>query len=115
MLMETDSEALMHAGTELATRTWGRLLEELSWRAEDVDRVICHQIGAAHRKNLLGALGLGLDMDYPTFQRLGNMGSVSLPLTFDQAEQAGHLPPGLRVALLGIGSGLHCCMLGVET
>jgi 3-oxoacyl-[acyl-carrier-protein] synthase III len=42
------------------------------------------------------------------------MGSVSLPATFALGEEAGFIEPGQRVAMLGIGSGLHCLMLGVE-
>lgn len=113
MLMETDAETLMHAGNELATRTWSRLLDELDWSPASIDRVVTHQVGSAHRKLLLNTLEVELDKDYPTFPTLGNIGSVSLPLTFDLAERAGHLSAGQRVALLGIGSGLHCCMLGV--
>lgn len=114
-LMETDSEALLHAGNSLAKRTWARFLEELQWSAQDVDRIVTHQVGAAHRKLLLETLEIDPDIDYPTVDRLGNIGSVSLPLTYDLAERAGHVLPGQRVGLLGIGSGLHCCMLGVTT
>ena len=113
-LMETDSERLLQAGNALAGRTWARLLEELGWRAEEVERVVTHQVGAAHRKLLLETLGIEPERDYPTVGTLGNIGSVSLPLTFDLAERAGHITPGQRVALLGIGSGLHCSMLGVR-
>ena len=49
-----------------------------------------------------------------TFEFLGNMGTVSLPLTAALAEEREFLRPGDRVGLLGIGSGLNCMMLGVE-
>lgn len=114
MLMDTDSEALLQAGNALAARTWAGLLEELGWRAREVERVITHQVGAAHRRLLLETLGIDGERDYPTVDRLGNIGSVSLPITFDLAQRAGHLQAGQRVAMLGIGSGLQCCMLGVE-
>ena len=52
--------------------------------------------------------------DFSTFEHLGNIGTVSLPLTAALAEERGFLTPGDRVALLGIGSGLNCLMLGVE-
>ena len=42
------------------------------------------------------------------------MGSVSLPLSFHQALEQGAIRKGEKVALLGIGSGLHCMMLAVE-
>ena len=114
-LMETDSEALLHAGNALAARTWREFLDELGWQAGDVDRVVTHQVGAAHRRLLLETLDIEPARDFPTVQHLGNIGSVSLPLTYELAEEAGHVAAGQRVALLGIGSGLHCCMLGVES
>jgi 3-oxoacyl-[acyl-carrier-protein] synthase-3 len=114
-LMETDSEALLLAGNALAARTWREFQDELGWRADQVERVVTHQVGAAHRRLLLETLGIEPERDFPTVQWLGNIGSVSLPLTYDLAEEAGHVGPGQRVALLGIGSGLHCCMLGVAT
>jgi 3-oxoacyl-[acyl-carrier-protein] synthase-3 len=111
--METDSEALLHAGCALAARTWGAFLDEVRW-PEGPDRVVTHQVGVAHRRLLLESLELDRALDFPTVERLGNIGSVSLPLSFSMARASGHLAPGQRVAWLGIGSGLHCMMLGVE-
>jgi 3-oxoacyl-[acyl-carrier-protein] synthase-3 len=113
MRMETDSEALMQAGNELAQRTFRDFLDELGWRADGVERVVTHQVGSAHRKLLLESLGLGLERDFPTFATLGNVGSVSLPLSYAMAREQGFVRPGQRVALLGIGSGLHCQMLAL--
>lgn len=114
-LMETESERLMHAGNALAARTWEAFLAELEWTAESVDRTVTHQVGIAHRRLLLETLGIDPARDYPTVETLGNIGSVSLPITYALAEEAGHIAPGQRVAMLGIGSGLHCSMLGVRT
>ena len=47
-----------------------------------------------------------------TFEYLGNIGTVSLPLTAALAEEREFLQPGDRVGFLGIGSGLNCLMLG---
>ena len=60
--------------------------------------------------------GLGLDTakDFPTVEFMGNCGSASLPATAALAVQAGRLKPGQRLAMLGIGSGINCTMLGVE-
>lgn len=113
-LMTTDSEAMLHAGNELLARTWARFLEEVGWSAASVDRVVTHQVGVQHRRLVLSTLGLPLERDFPTVETLGNIGSVSLPLTFARARESGFLSPGQRVALLGIGSGLQCQILGVE-
>ena len=52
--------------------------------------------------------------DFSTFEYLGNIGTVSLPLTAALAEEREALEPGDRVGFLGIGSGLNCLMLGFE-
>jgi acyl-CoA:acyl-CoA alkyltransferase len=76
--------------------------------------VICHQVGAGHRDAILKALGITKDKEYSTYEFLGNIGTVSLPLTAALAEEREFLRPGDRVSLLGIGSGLNCLMLAVE-
>jgi len=114
-LMHTDSEALLHSGNALAARTFERFSKELGWSPGDVQRVVTHQVGVAHRRLLLATLGLDEALDFPTVEHLGNMGSVSLPLSFHQALQQGFVRENERVALLGIGSGLHCMMLAIQT
>jgi len=114
-LMQTDSEALLHAGNDLAARTWERFRSELGWTASSLDRVVTHQVGVAHRRLLTETLGIDPAIDYPTVERLGNIGSVSLPLCLSMARDEGVIGSGQRVAMLGIGSGLHCLMLGLDT
>ncbi len=113
-LMETDSEALLHAGIELAQETFAAFCAEHDLSPERLDRVITHQVGSAHRRLLLDALGLSTDQDFVTFPTLGNVGSVSLPITLAMAAEQGAVQTGHRVALLGIGSGLTCQMLDVS-
>jgi len=112
--MQTDSEAMLHAGVALADETFAAFRAELGWERDQIERVITHQVGRAHRKLLLQSLELDESLDYPTVERLGNMGSVSVPVTLDLARRAGFVGAGQRVACLGIGSGLQCHMLGLS-
>jgi 3-oxoacyl-[acyl-carrier-protein] synthase-3 len=114
LAMQTNSEAMLVAGVELARETWSDFSAATGWNAQNPDRFICHQVGAAHRRKLYETLGLELSKDFSTFETLGNMGSVSLPATLALAAEAGAVSEGSRVALLGIGSGLNCLMLGLE-
>ncbi len=114
LAMQTDSEALLVAGVELAQKTWAAFRRELDWATADFDRFICHQVGSAHRRKLYEALRLDLAKDFSTFETLGNTGSVALPATLATAADAGVIGSGDKVGLLGIGSGLNCLMLGVE-
>ncbi|MEW6072047.1 MAG: 3-oxoacyl-ACP synthase III [Planctomycetota bacterium] len=113
-LMRTDSEALLRAGDELAARTFAEFLREIDWRREDIDRTVTHQVGTAHKRVIFETIGLAETIDYPTLETFGNMASVSLPLSFSMAVEAGFIRHGERVMMLGIGSGLNCLMLGVE-
>lgn len=114
LMMQTDSESLMIAGVKLAKENWYRTLEELNWKNADVDKIIPHQVGVAHRLAMLSELGLPLDRDYQTFEQFGNTGSAALPLTLIKASHANFFKSGDNIALLGIGSGLTSTMLGVE-
>jgi 3-oxoacyl-[acyl-carrier-protein] synthase III len=99
---------------DLGLRTWKAFLSRLGWAAETIDKVICHQVGTPHRDTILKALGISRDKEFSTYEYLGNIGTVSLPLTAALAEEREFLLPGDRVGFLGIGSGLNCLMLGVE-
>ena len=113
-LMETDAEAVLNHGTELARDTWAAFKSELGWDERTPDKLILHQVGTSYRRQLLGALDLPDDRDFPTLQNLGNIGSVSLPISLAMAADEGAVQPGHKLALLGIGSGLNCVMMGVE-
>lgn len=112
--METDSEALLHAGVALAARTWQETRRVLGWDNNEVDKVFTHQVGKAHRRLLLETLELSPQLDFPTVEFLGNTGAVALPTAAALGIERGHLQDGDRVALLGIGSGLNSVMLGIE-
>ena len=112
--MATDSIAVLKHGVELGRKTWNAFLRKIGWREEQIDKVICHQVGISHRQTVLQALGIDARKEFSTFAHLGNIGTVSLPLTAAVAEERDFLRAGDRVGLLGIGSGLNCLMLGVE-
>lgn len=114
MEMATDATAVLEHGVALGVETWGAFLEAMDWSGGQVDRTIMHQVGAPHRDTMLAALGIPPEKDFQTYEYLGNIGTVSLPITAAIAEERGVLERGQRVAFCGIGSGLNCLMLGVE-
>ena len=112
--MRTDAVTLLKEGVELTKHTWEHFLAQRNWLVEQVDKVICHQVGASNRKQVLSALNIPPEKEFPTYQLLGNMGTVSLPVTAAMAHDQGFLRPGDQVSFLGIGSGLNCMMLGIK-
>jgi 3-oxoacyl-[acyl-carrier-protein] synthase-3 len=112
--MTTHAGEVLRHGVDLGVRTWRSFLEKAGLAASQIDKIICHQVGANNRDEILKRLGIDKAKDYSTFEFLGNIGTVSLPLTAALAEEREFLRPGDRVGFLGIGSGLNCMMLGLE-
>ncbi|MGC4003975.1 MAG: 3-oxoacyl-ACP synthase III [Pirellulales bacterium] len=113
-LMTTDSERLMHAGIALGAETFRRWTDARGWTVDDFQKTVCHQVGPTHRKALLAALEIPPERDYAIVERFGNTGSTALPATLAAALEDGHIVPGDRVGLLGIGSGINTLMLALE-
>lgn len=113
--MRTDSEALLHAGVALAQNCWARFKGATGWDEATPDRIVTHQVGRRHSLMLFEKLGLDPAKDCQSFDRLGNVGSVSVPATLALALADGRIRAGEQVALLGIGSGLASMMLAAET
>jgi 3-oxoacyl-[acyl-carrier-protein] synthase-3 len=114
ILMATDSEELLKQGIETARDTWFDFLAELNWQPEQIDSFFCHQVGQAHARLLFGSLDIDPGKNFETLSFLGNTGSVSAPITMAMGIEQHIFSKGQRCALLGIGSGINCLMLGVE-
>ena len=112
--MATNSEELLHRGVETAAMTWRDFSARPGWDADGIDCFCCHQVGTAHAKLLFDTLQLDQRKNFETLEFLGNVGSVSAPITMAMAMEQGAFQPGQKAALLGIGSGINCLMLGVE-
>tara|TARA_B100001971_G_scaffold111191_1_gene102100 strand:- start:41279 stop:42295 length:1017 start_codon:yes stop_codon:yes gene_type:complete len=110
LMMETESVELLKAGINLAKRTWEKTKEELELFS--VDHTIGHQVGVAHRDSLLENLELNKATDHYSYDQFGNTGSAAAPMTL--AYHKDKFKVNDRIALLGIGSGLHSVMLGLK-
>jgi acyl-CoA:acyl-CoA alkyltransferase len=115
LTMATDSEKLMNEGVGLAFKTHEVFGEKFpAWSDTECDKYIGHQVGLAHRKLLFEKLNLNIDKDYSTFESLGNIGSVSLPVTLAKARENEIVKKGDRVTLMGIGSGINCMFMALQ-
>lgn len=112
--MHTDSVALLREGVSLAHATWKTTQDVLGWSPHSASTYCLHQVGRAHTDTLLSQLGLPSESAPRLFPWLGNVGSVGVPITLALSAEQGLLAQGQSVALMGIGSGLNCMMLGVE-
>ncbi|HBT97200.1 MAG TPA: 3-oxoacyl-ACP synthase III [Desulfobulbaceae bacterium] len=114
VLMATDSEELLVRGVETAAATWRKFTAYPGWGAMDIGCFFCHQVGSAHARLLCDTLAIDAAKNFQTLAHFGNTGSVSAPLTMALGIRAGAFQPGMKAALLGIGSGINCLMLGVK-
>ena len=99
---------------ELAKLTWQSFSKVMGWTSASMNKTITHQVGGPQTTALLTACGVGSDKDFLTYEFLGNIGTVSLPLTAAIADERGFLEKGDKVGFIGIGSGLNCMMLGLS-
>jgi 3-oxoacyl-[acyl-carrier-protein] synthase-3 len=113
-LMATNSEELLVQGIETAFQTWEKFSAVSGWQPDEIDCFFCHQVGTAHARLLFDRLGLDSCRNFETLSYLGNVGSVSAPITMAMAIEQGRFSRGQKGALLGIGSGINCMMLGIE-
>jgi acyl-CoA:acyl-CoA alkyltransferase len=113
-VMETDSAGVLQHGVALGVETYRLFRQEMRWPADKPDKIICHQVGSTHQKTILDALEISAEKDFVTYPFLGNIGTVSLPVTAAIASERGFLEKADRVGFFGIGSGLNCMMLGLE-
>jgi 3-oxoacyl-[acyl-carrier-protein] synthase-3 len=112
--MRTDSVGVLQHGVTLGIETFHAFKNELSWADDKPDKVICHQVGSTHQRTILESIGIDESKDFSTYRYLGNIGTVSLPITAAIADERGFLQAGDCVGFLGIGSGLNCLMLGIQ-
>ena len=112
--MKTDSVKVLKHGVALGIDTFQAFSKELGWASDKPDKVICHQVGSAHQRAILESIGMDPSKDFTTYRFLGNIGTVSLPITAAIASERDFIRSGDLVGFLGIGSGLNCLMLGIE-
>lgn len=113
-LMATDAETLLREAARLGWELAPEFLELMGWTVEEVDKMVCHQVGRAHRKMILETMGRDPAIDFSTLEFLGNTGSVALPITAAIAIERGHFRPNDRVFFMGMGSGINTLMLGAR-
>jgi len=112
--MYADARGILTNGVQLICETWPALLQELGWRDSDVDKIFGHQVSTIHNQLVFDTLGLDKSKGFFTVEYLGNVGSVSLPISLAIGVEESHVHPGDKVVMMGAGSGLCAVLLGLE-
>jgi 3-oxoacyl-[acyl-carrier-protein] synthase-3 len=114
IVMRTQAEKVLEHGTQLVVETFNHFLKEYNLSPDNIDKFIGHQVGAIHHQSFYKALGIDIKKDFPTYPFLGNIGTVSLPITAAIADERDFLNSGDFVCFIGVGSGLNCLVMGIE-
>jgi len=114
VIMRTKAQEVLENGLVLAKETFKAFKKEFDLSSDKPDKFIGHQVGALHHQKFYQALNVNIQKDFCTYPFLGNIGTVSLPITAAIADERGFLQPEDFVAFIGVGSGLNCYILGVE-
>ncbi|QOC23328.1 3-oxoacyl-ACP synthase III [Wenzhouxiangella sp. AB-CW3] len=109
-LMWTDAKSLLREGIKLAGATYGTARQVMGWVANELDHVVIHQVSLVHTEAFIRAFGVDPHKVYRIFPKLGNVGPASIPTVLSKIVDNGQVNRGDRIALMGIGSGLNCCM-----
>ena len=112
--MTTDTAGLMKHGLILSQITWEFFKREMEWNEETPKYIFNHQVSRSHRDKVFKMLNLDTKKSFSDLEQFGNTGSVATPLSLSMQEEQGRFDKGDKIAMLGIGSGLNCLMLGVE-
>ena len=102
--MRTNSRKLFEAGLALAVDTWrDALADGYDWAGADY--FVAHQTSVKHLRAVATSLGVDPEKFPTTLPRYGNMGPAAVPFTL--AQHVDSLQSGMRIVLIGIGSGLN--------
>ena len=112
-VMYTDS-SLIPCAAQLGGRTWPDLSKTCGWKKEDVDHVICHQVGKQVNKAFYETMGLDYEKEFTTYQRYGNTVSTAMPIAFFTAIEELPIKEGAKIVLTAFGSGLNARFTAVE-
>ena len=72
---------------------------------QDLDLVVCHQANMRINEFVRDQLGLPAEKVPNNIQKYGNTTAATIPILLSELERDGRLKPGMKVALVGFGSG----------
>ncbi len=111
--MVTNTTQLLHAGLDLASRTWNEAQRMLDWNTDDLSQYVIHQVSKVHTESVAQLLGFVDEKMHRLYPEYGNVGPANIPIILSKLRENKVIKQGDRIALIGIGSGLNCAMMEV--
>ncbi len=113
-VMFTNAPELMAQAALLGNRAWNGASKLFSWGAEDLNHIICHQVGKHVNEAFYRTVGLDRAKEYIVYPEYGNMVSAAMPGAFTKAIDGRGFKAKDKILLMGYGSGLNAIFTGVE-
>lgn len=98
MLMKGMTDTINKVHTEMMPDTYS----DLQWNPDEVDYMICHQVGKKSVTDLCDISSVPMEKTPLTYIYLGNTASCSIPIALDYARAE----RGSKILMMGGGSGL---------
>jgi 3-oxoacyl-[acyl-carrier-protein] synthase-3 len=111
--MVTDAKGLLVHGGQLFLQTWEVAQESFGWTAGNINVAVPHHVSKKVHAQGMQMTGLPADKVMSTYPQRGNVASAGVGIALSIAVQEGRVRPGMRVALLAIGSSINCIMAEV--
>ena len=112
-LMETQSKKLVSAASKLGARAWPEFAKLSGWKAEELDHLVCHQVGKQVNASFYEPQGLPYEKEHTVYQDYGNLVSAAMPSAMISTAEEGKFMTGDKILLTGYGSGLNTMFSGI--
>lgn len=100
-----DGKFVFKNAVERMTQSLQLVLERNQLSASDVNFVIAHQANLRINQMVLDLMKIPFSKTFHTIERYGNTTAATIPITMNEAIEAGHIQRGDLVALVAFGSG----------
>ena len=98
MLMKGMTDVINDVHLKMISNTY----HYLDWGPEDVDFMVCHQVGKKSQKDLCNIAEIPLEKAPTIYEKLGNITTCSIPVTLNSINPK----KGDKILMMGGGSGL---------
>ena len=88
------------------SRVASQLCERMETTPAEIDRVFAHQANGRIIEAVARRMKLPLDKFWLNLETTANTSGASIPISLDQAVRSGELKDGMKIVMVGFGSGL---------
>ena len=104
-LLQMNGQAVFKLAVQVLEQTAQTTLQKAGVTPDQVDWLLPHQANIRIMQGTAKKLDLPLEKVVLTVQEHGNTSAASIPLALDQYVRAGHIRPGQKILLEGVGGG----------